>query len=360
MREIASILFSGAIATTAAQAQDALTYSFEGRVGLGYLSHTAANPDGFGYGYDGAVFQAEGTGKIEFLLIEDIRIGAIARLSLQKGIESNYDRLLGTRYTPGGGDEFGGTNFDLAIYAALPSVTLSYGKMETAFDFATLEVRNGGSILDGGNAVWMNIGDGSGSTGYRGEVSEGPGIAQDFYTLRADVSLGDFTLSASKSSQTASIGASAKVESAGVIWSHDFDGMALIVGAGYDKGPQDRFNSLSVGVTAEGLNLVLSRIQRKPLTGPSIGSSGAFDTTYFGTSISYDFGALTVGIAQSRQESPPGVLVNRAYNGKARAIWASWEVRENITIDAEWSQSDYFYERADDNKKASLAVSLDF
>lgn len=71
-------------------AQDALTYSLDGRVGLGYLSEeTADGADGFQY--EGPVARVELTGWAEFQAAEKLRLGALTRISYQRGNQSNYD-----------------------------------------------------------------------------------------------------------------------------------------------------------------------------------------------------------------------------------------------------------------------------
>lgn len=350
---IAVAAFSGATAT----AQEALTYSFDGRAGVGYLSQTTGNELGTGFEYKGPVLRVEGTGRVELDVTEALRFGALARVSWERGRGSNYDRLTPVGPIKGGASEFGGTDLDLAVYAALPMVTLSYGEMETAFDLATREIEQGGSILDGGNAVWMNIGDGAGSGGHRSDLFLGPGEGPDLRTLRADVQLGDVTLSASRSKGTTTGGSEIEVDAAGLIWQHDFAGTTVFAGAGYDKGPLDRFRSFSLGVTGRGFNLVLGRIHREPLVINS-GLTAAYDTTFKGASLSYDFGDVTIGFAKSSQDIRP--FADAVFEGKAKAVFASWQARENVTVDFEYSQSDYRISSGDDTRKASLAVALDF
>lgn len=359
MRAVLGLIICAVPAASGVHAQEALSYGFEGRVGLGYLSQTTADTLDDGFQYKGLVLRAEGIGQIEFEPMDALRLGALARVSWQMGAGSHYDLLDEGNISSGGGSKFGGADLDLALYAALPMVTLSYGEMESAFDFATLEIGQGGSILDGGNAVWMNIGDATGSAGDRGAAiaSPGPVAGIDHRSLRADVTLGDFTLSASESK--GELGAAATngtAEAAGLIWKHDFSGTEVFLGAGYDRGPNDKFRSVSLGVTARGLNLVLNRIHRTPLV-INNSDTAAFDITYCGRSLSYDFGALTLGIAQGRQEAMP--FAPTLFEGKARAIWASWEARENVSVDAEFSENTY-PGGGDETRKASIAVSMDF
>lgn len=352
-RCIALVTFS----VSTAAAQEALTYSFDGRAGAGYLSQTTGNDLGTGFEYKGPVLRIEGTGRVEFGVTETLSFGALARVSLELGRGSNYDRLTPVGPIEGGGKEFGGTNLDLAVYASLPGVTLSYGDMETSFDLATREIEQGSSILDGGNAVWMNIGDGAGSGGNRGDLFLGPGEGPDLRTLRADVQLGEVTLSASRSTGTTTFGTEIVVDAAGLIWQHDIDETSFFLGVGYDKGPQDRFRSVSLGVTSHGFNLVLGRIHREPLVVTS-GLTAAYDTTFKGASLSYDFGNLTLGVAQSSQDIRP--FADAVFEGKAQAVFLSWQARENATVDFEYSQSDYRIGSGDDTRKASLSIALDF
>lgn len=335
-------------------AQDMLSYGFDGRIGVGYLSQTTADRRSNGFQYEGPVLSAEGIGRIELQPTEELSFGATARVSWQKRSQTNYDLLTGGVVGPGGGSDFGKTELDVAVYAALSVVTVSYGEMETAFDFATLEVGQGSSILDGGDAVWMNLGDGSGSEADRGAriASPGPARRVDFRTARVDVSLGDFTLSASKSKPASGFGDG--FEAAGLVWNHDFAGTEVFLGAGYDRGASDKFKSFSLGVTSGGLNVVLSRIQRTPLVIRSF-DDAAFDIRYSGESVSYDFGALTLGIARSRQAP----LAQSLFQGTGQAVWASWEARENVTVDVEWSKNEYLG-GGDNTEKASFAVTMNF
>ncbi len=225
--------------------------------------------------------------------------------------------------------------------------------METAFDLATREVEQGASLLDGGNAVWMNLGDAAGSGGPRdGFPSEGPLKGPDLRTVRVDLQVGELTFSASRSKGETSSGREVQIDAAGAFWRHQVDEVTLFLGAGYDKGPMDRFNSFSFGFTSGGLNLVINRIHRSPLV--LGGSEPDFDTSYDGLSLSYDLGDLTLGMAHSSQKSNIGGV----FTGKAKAVFASWQVREDIVMDFEYSASNYV--SGDDTRKASLAVALEF
>ncbi|KAF0115208.1 MAG: hypothetical protein FD150_1116 [Rhodobacteraceae bacterium] len=352
---IALMTFAG-FTGSAAMAQDAVTYSYDGRIGFGYLSERTVGIGGFGFQYKGPVLRADATGRIEFEVLDPLRLGAIARVRWQLGNSSNYDRVRPGGVIAGGSSEFGGTEVDVAVYAGTPMITLSYGDMESAFDLATREVGQGGSLIDGGNAVWMSIGDGAGSAGYRGELGSGPGQAPNFRTLRADITLGDFTLSASKSEATGNFGSAYDSEAAGLTWSRDFGDAAVFAGAGYDKGRDDRFNSLSLGATYNGVNIILSRIHRTPLVIRNA-EQAAYEITYIGQSISYDFGPVEVGLARSKQTSPVSTV--NLFKGDGRAIWASWDAGENVSVDVEWSESDYSG-GGEDTRKASLAVAMSF
>jgi hypothetical protein len=352
---IALMTFAG-FTGSAAMAQDALTYSYDGRIGLGYLSERTVGVGGFGFQYEGPVLRADATGRIEFEVLDPLRLGAIARVTWQLGNSSNYDRVEPGGVIAGGSSEFGGTEVDVAIYAGLPMITLSYGDMESAFDLATREVGQGGSLIDGGNAVWMNIGSGAGSAGYRGELGSGPGEVPDFRTLRVDIILDDFTLSASTGKATGRFGTAYETEAAGLTWSREFGDATVFAGLGYDKGRDDRFNSFSFAVTYEGFNVLLTRIHQTPLVirNPA---DASLDMIYLGGSLSYDFGPVEVGLAKSRQKSQ--LFSSQLFDGEGRAIWASWDARENVSVDLEWSESDYSG-GGEDTRKASLAVAMSF
>jgi hypothetical protein len=346
MRSLIASVLVGTAAGSAVTAQDALTYSFDGRVGLGYLSQTTEGDSGFQF--HGLVLRTEGTGRLELEPLEGFRIGAIARVSSQKGEQSYYQPLR--PFVPAR-REFDGTDLDLAVYAALPVVTLSYGEMETAFDYATLEVGNGSSILDGGNALWMNLGDAAGSTGYRGELfGYGPPMTQDYRTLRAEVTIGEFTASVSQSKAD---GSTSESQATGLVWRGEIADVTLFAGVGYDDGSLDEFKSFSLGATVEGLSLIVNKIKRDP---KRIIDRREYETDYTGYSLAYESGALTVGFASSRQSSPQGS--SRLFDGNAQAIWASWKARENATVSVELSENDY--SSGESTRKASIAVEMDF
>lgn len=346
MRSLITSVLVSYVLGSSVMAQDALTYSFDGRAGLGYLSQTTEGDSGFQF--RGLVLRTEGTGRLELEPLQGLRFGAIARFSWQKGEQSVYQPL---RPFVRASRDFDRTDLDLAVYAALPVVTLSYGEMETAFDYATLEVGNGSSILDGGNALWMNLGDGAGSTGYRGELfGYGPPPTQDFRTLRADVTLGEFTASVSQSKADGSTNES---EAAGLVWRGDISDVTLFAGAGYDDGPLDKFKSFSLGATVEGLSLIVNKIKRDPKRRPD---RREYETDYTGYSFAYETGALTVGFANSRQKSPLGS--SGLFDGNAQAIWASWKTRENVTVNVELSENDY--NSGESTRKAAIAVEMDF
>jgi hypothetical protein len=362
MRAILRIAAVTAFIGLEVQAQDALTFSFDGRIGLGYLREETARPSdgGFladGFQYKGPVAKVELTGRAEFLAMEDLRLGALGRFSYLRGNQSTYDLTRGGIPTGGSGSDFGGSELDLAVYATSPIVTLSYGDMETAFDLATREIEQGSSILDGGNAVWMNIGDASGSTGTRSYPFRGPAVAPDFRTLRLDLQLGEVTISASRSKADIPFFGEIQVDAAGAVWRHEVEAVTLFVGAGYDEGRSDRFRSFSFGFTSGGLNLVINKIHRDPLVF-SRGTEASYDTTFRGLSLSYDFGDVTLGMAQASQSGGPGGM--GVFEGSAQAVFASWQARENVSVDFEYSQTDYRVSSGFDTRKASLAVALEF
>lgn len=339
---------------TSVFAQDALTYSFDGRIGLGYLREETARPFGDGYQYKGPVAKVELTGRAEVSVFEDLRFGALGRFSYLRGDQSTYDRTSLGVLTGASGSDFGGSETDLAVFAALPIVTLSFGDMETAFDLATREVEQGGSLVDGGSAVWMNLGDGAGSAAPRGGFSGGgPSQGPDLRTLRLDLHVGELTFSASRSKGETSSGIEVEVDAAGAIWRHEVDAVTLFVGAGYDEGTFDRFNSLSFGFTSGGLNVVVNRIHRTPIIINR--AEPDFDTTYDGFSLSYDFGNVTLGMANSSQSD----IRSGVFKGTAKAVFASWDARENVSVDFEFSESNYTG-GGDNTQKASIAVAMEF
>lgn len=357
MRNLIACILVNTVSTSAVMAQDTFTYSLDGRVGLGYLREETARPAASGFQYKGPVAKVELTGRAEILAMQDLRVGALGRITYLRGDQSNYDLTSGGRPTGGIGSEFGGSDADLAVYAGLPNVTLSYGNMETAFDLATREIEQGNSLLDGGNAVWMNIGDAAGSAGVRDYPYQGPAVGPDWRTLRLDLQLGELAFSASRSKGEMNDGSEIQVDAAGAIWRHEIDAVSLFVGAGYDEGPEDRFHSFSFGFNSGGLNLVINRIHRKPLIF-SPGTGASYDTTFKGLSLSYDFDGVMLGMAHSSQSGGPGGM--GVFEGKAQAVFASWQARENVSVDFEYSQSDYQVGSGFDTRKASVAVALEF
>lgn len=345
---------AGLIASSAA-AQDALSYSLDGRIGLGYLNEKTAEPSAEGFQYKGPVAIAELVGRAEFQVTEDLRFGALARVFHQRGTDSTYDLIISPGEIRGGGAKFGGTELDSAVYAGIANVTLSYGNMETAFDLATLEIEQGHSLLDGGNAVWMNIGDGAGSTGPRGAPSaSGPLTGPDVRTLRLDLQVGEVSFSASRSKGKSNDGPEIQIDAAGAVWRHEIEAVTLFAGAGYDKGPDYRFNAFSFGLTSGGLNVVFNRIHRTQFVlSPTMG--GSYDTSYEGFSLSYDFGDVTLGTAHASQTSKG----DGVFDGTAQAVFASWQAREDLAVDFEFSESDY-KGSGDNTRKASVAVVWEF
>jgi hypothetical protein len=355
MRAATGLFVATTVAATSALCQDNLTVQFDGRAGSGRLSQETIDAFGRGFDYGGSVFRLEGIGRLEFAASENFRIGAVARLMFQKGQDPNYGRLID--FAPRGqAHEFDANELDLAAYVAASGVTLSYGEMESAFDFATLEIPQGNSIIDGGNAAWLNLGSAEGSLGYSGAVDTGQ-WNPDFRTLRGDVSLGEFLFSASTSRGTSFFGQPLKVDAAGIVWQREGEQGSVRIGAGWDRGPEFDFRSFSFGLRVEGLNFVVSKIHRDPLV-ISSGITAAYDTTFTGFSLSYDFGDWTVGLARSSQKvNPRG---DQVFAGKAKALWVSWDARENVSVDFELSESDYRVQSGRDTHKASLAVALEF
>jgi hypothetical protein len=352
----------------AAGAQDRLTYDFEGRIGLGWLDSETVDGRPAGFRYQGYVLRAEGNGRLDVPFGDRFHFGVVARASLKRGQQTNYDKVSPVGISVNSGAKFDDADVDLAFYVAAQAVTFSYGEMETAFDFATLEIEHGGSILDGGSAVWLNIGDGAGSLAYRNQPgSAGPSERTDYATLRADVELGDFRLSASTSSATSItsfLDAPTSVESVGLMWQREVKDGSIFVGGGHERGPVDTFDSVSLGFKIDGVNFVVSRIHRTPLvlTGDPRGVPAAYDTTFFGSSISYDFGRYTLGVAIANQGINP--LGDPVFEGQARALWGSWQVTQSVSAHFEVSESNYPYGGdfggGDDARMASFAVALEF
>ncbi len=357
MRATVGLFAAAGLYCSQAVAQDALSYDFGGRVGIGWLNTETASSTPVGFGYDGYVLRAEGTGTIDLALSDSFNIGAVARVMLQKGQDSTY-ALVRPFPSTTPGSKFNSQDIDLAVYASLGPVTLSFGEMQTAFELATRKVGQGGSILDGGNAVWQAIGDASGSLGSVDSNSQGPGDPKDFTTIRADVALSDFVFSISQSRQ-ASIGsffdAETTVRSAGLTWQKEIGSGKLSLGGGVDRGPTYTFRSASLGWEIEGLNLVVSRIERAPLVPSSFLAD--FEVTYLGWSASYDFDDYTLGFATANQDNPNG---RTTFAGDAQAFWAAWRPRDNMSVDFEVSKNDYRPSSSQDTRKASLAVSYSF
>jgi hypothetical protein len=356
MRATVGLIAVSGLCFSQAFAQDALTYDFGGRVGIGWLNQETVDPDGRGFTYDGLVVALNATGSLEFGIADDFSVGAIARLSLEKGEHSTYDRWDSSSGPARMGHEFGTSEVDLAAYVTAHQLTVSYGDMETAFDHATLEVQHGNSVIDGGNALWMNIGDAAGSLGLRNNVDTGQ-WRPDFKTLRADIAVGEFTFSASTSKAATLFGTTIKAEAAGLVWQRQDEQGSIRVGAGWDHGPEDRFSSLSVGLQRGGFDFVLSRIHRDPLDNRP-GTRAAYDTTFTGMSLSYDFGGYSLGFARSEQYvNPRG---DQVYAGKAHAVWASWITPNNVSVNFELSKNDYNYASYRETRKASLSIALEF
>jgi hypothetical protein len=357
MRITVGLVAAAAICCSEARAQDALILDFGGRAGIGWLNTQTASNTPVGFGYEGYVFRAEGTGTVDLALSDSFSIGAVARLWLQKGQDANY-ALVRPFPSTAPGSKFNDQDTDVAVYAAWGPVTLSFGEMQTAFELATRKVEHGGSILDGGNAVWQAIGDASGNLGSVDSNSQGPGEPKDFTTVRADVAVADFVFSVSHSRQ-ASFGSffdtETSVRSAGVTWNMDIGAGTLSLGAAQDRGPSYKFRSASLGWEIDGLSLVVSRVDRKPLDLNSF--TADFELRYFGWSASYDFGGYKLGFATASQENPYG---RTTFTGDARAFWAAWEPRENVSIDFEVSKNDYRPFSSQDTRKASLAISYSF
>ncbi len=357
MRTTVILLFASGLFSLPALAQDGLTYDFSGRIGIGTLNTETASNTPVGFSFNGYVLRAEGTGTVDYALSDAFGIGAVARVSLQEGQNSTYD-LVRPFGGPAPGSKFDSQDIDVAVYASLGPVTLSFGEMQTAFELATRNVEQGGSILDGGNAVWQAIGDGSGSLGSVDSTSQGPGEPKDFTTVRADLALSDFVLSLSQSREGSAgtfFGSETVIRSAGLTWQREIGAGTLFLGAARDRGPSYNFRSASLGWEISGLSFVVSRVDRTPVNLNSF--TADFELTYLGWSAAYDFGAYSLGFATANQENPYG---RTTFSGDAQAFWAAWRPREDISIDFEVSKNDYRAFSSQDTRKASLSFSYSF
>ena len=362
MRASAYVFLLMTVVAPSAHAEDAVTFSLQGEIGLGWLDDQTVQPlSGGGRSFEGFVLFSNAIAGIDVAVSENLSFGAVGRVTLRKGQQSNYDSLSSRGVAANRGTEFNDSDLDLAVYLSAAPVVVSYGEMDTAFDLATLELTNGRSSLDGGNALWMNIGDASGSIGARNDFGTGPAHDGGFKTLRADFTVGDMTLSFSQSRGRSGYGSLSDVKAAGFLWESDFEGGQISFGAGYDRGPDDKFNSLSFALEFEGLKFELSRIHRSPILVRD-STQRSYDIGYSGMAVSYDFGDLTLGAASAEQQLLGLVLreSDRVFPGNARAIWASWEASERVKFDFEWSENDYRISTARDTSKASIAVSLSF
>jgi hypothetical protein len=358
MRASVGLLIVFGMYCVPAMAQDGLTLDFSGRIGIGTLTSETAT-DGFppvGFSYDGVVLRAEGTGTVDYSISDNFGLGAVAKFSLTKGQQAYFDLITPPAFgSPG---KFDSQDVDLAVYSVLGPVTLSFGEMQTAFERATRKVETGGSIIDGGNAVWQSIGDGKGSLGSVDSNRLGPGVTGDFTTLRADIALSDFVFSVSNS-RRATMGtyldAGTFARSEGLTWQRDIGAGNIFVGIGRDRGPEYEFKSASVGWEIEGLNLVVSKVERT--LAPDSFRLADYAISFSGLSASYEFGDYEIGFATSNQGNP---TFYRTFAGTGTAFWFEWDPRENVSVDFEFSRSDYFDSTTQDTKKASLAISYDF
>lgn len=358
MRATVGLIAFAGVCSAPAVAQDALTLDFGGRAGIGWLNSETSSNTPVGFSYDGYVLRAEGTGTLDLAVSDRFNLGAVARVSLQKGQDSHYS-LVRPLPTTAPGAKFDSQDIDVALYAALGPVTLSFGEMQTAFELATRNVEHGGSILDGGNAVWQTIGDAKGSLGSVDSNSQGPGEPNDFTTIRADVAVSDFVFSVSESRPTTFANffdIDTTVRSSGVTWERDIGEGKLFVGMAQDRGPGYKFKSASVGWAVGGLTLVVSKIDRRPLVITS-SLAATYELEYVGWSASYDLGEYRLGFASANQQNPYGL---NTFAGDAQAFWVGWTPRDNVSVDFEVSTNDYRDFTSQDTRKASLAVSYSF
>lgn len=353
MRTTAGLLLASAFCCVPALAQDGFTYAFSGRIGIGWLDTLTASQSGRGYRYNGYVLGLEGTASANFESGNTLNFGAVAGFKLQEGQYPNYE--ANSAISGISANKFDSQDVNLAAYLSWDPVTISYGEMQTAFSYATRKVDQGGSILDGGNAVWQGIGDGTGNLGSFDSTADGPGQANDYLTLRADLALSDFVFSFSKSRLSSSPFPS-RVEgptySTGVFWERDVGDGRLFLGTAVERGHRFEFRSSSFEWSIDGLNLVMNRIARVP-TSEISGTVQDARLDYTGFSASYSADRIEVGVATGRQ-------LGGFFSGDAHAVWVSWKPVDDVSIDLEVSDNNFRDPTTQDTSKASLAVSYSF
>jgi hypothetical protein len=331
-------------------ADEPLTLTFSGSLAGGWLDLESISPGGDGYGYDSAVLQLQANISANYEINESLSVGLASRLNAREGTQARYDGInLGFGGPPG---RFGSFELDLAAYLSAGPFVLSYGNVESAFSFATLEVGSERSPINSDGAVLMNIGGGLGTAGLA--LSETSPLDPRFYTsrtTRADIQLGELTLSVSTSRNERGL-----AESAGLKWSKDLGDLKLTLGAGYERGPPSSrpdvdFRSLSASLQYKGFEIVANEIRQLRQSGfPD------YDLQYRGYSVSYDFGAVVIGASRAKQVSPLGF--GSVFVGVAKGYWLGWDVNEVSSLEFEMSESDY--RTGNDVNSMSLAYSYRF
>ncbi|MBN8630964.1 MAG: hypothetical protein J0L76_08945 [Rhodobacterales bacterium] len=344
------VTLAAVLAGLPAQAEEPLTLSFSGTVAGGWLDFQSISSSGDGYGYDGAVVQLKADAAADYAITETLSVGLAGRLSAREGTQARYDGInLAFGQLPG---EFGTFDLDLAAYLSAGPLVLYYGDVESSFSFATLDIGSDRSPISADGAILMNIGGGMGTAGR--PLSDTSALDPRYYTsrtTRADLRLGEFTASVSRSSNDRG-----DAESAGLRWTTDLGDVKLAIGAGFERGPptgfpQVDYRSFGGSVQFKGFTFVISDVrQLRKLGLPD------YDLHYRGYSASYDFGAIVVGASRARQDSPMGFP--SVFVGEAKAYWLGWDINETSSLDFEMSESDY--QTGNDVDAMSLVYSYRF
>lgn len=331
-------------------ADEPLTLDFSGSVAGGWLDLRSVSVTGDGYGYNGPVLQFSANVSADYAISETFSLGLSGRIRGREGTQARYDGInLGAGTQTGRFDTF---DVDLAAYVSAGPLVLSYGDVESSFNFATLDVASDRSPISGDSAVLLNIGSGLGFAGR--PLSDTSSVDPRYYTsrtARGDLTVGDFALSLSTSRNERG-----RADSAGVKWSKELGDLTLTIGAGYERGPRSSiptldYRSLSAFVQYKGFGLLINDIQQ-------IRKAGFLDyeIDYRGYAISYDFGRVVVGAARAEQTSPlnyPSVFL-----GEAESYWLGWDINDMSSLDFEMSKSDY--RTGNDVESMSLVYSYRF
>lgn len=345
--------------TASQAAADPLTFSFEGKVGAGWLDTQGLSSGGIGgpggYSYNGLVGIVDGTFSANYALSETLSTGAVGRLVARNGAPSRYARLDNESISPG--VRFDDVSVDFAAYFEAGPVLLTYGEMESSFGLSTFSVAGGKSILTADGAVLMNVGAGRGLLDYQGGSPTFNNVPKDveYQTARVDVRLGDFVISRSNS-----ITGRGDADSWGATWSKDLGELSIDVGLGFENstskssGAQIDFRSKSASLEFRGFKFTVTNIHAST-------SSCCSDISYIGKSVSYEFGPLDLGVAVADQTNPISVIgppPQDELEGEARAFWVGWDINEASRLDFEYSKSDF--KRGVDVESLSVAFSHKF